>query len=316
MLVTFVVDYQDWDLTNLAFTPGVAFGAFTGTSPVTLCPAPAAGFSRTITNLYIYNPDTSSHTFSLSHLHVTTSVLRQAPVTLPTLTGWSLVELEYLKGETGAAGPKGDTGADGAKGNQGDTGAAGAKGDKGDTGETGAAGPKGDTGAAGAKGDTGETGAKGDKGDTGETGAKGDKGDKGDTGETGGSGGGGTACAVSVNVTDAMWQTGCVLIPAVAGKSIVIVGIQIISVVQFSSSGLMGYAPIRDDLSGMDLFGIMTGSGNNGGGATFSWCCYGATNTPPTQLTGTVGSSIWLVAQPTINSIDSSTLIQLIYILQ
>lgn len=48
----------------------------------------------------------------------------------------------YLKGATGAQGPKGDTGA---------------KGDTGPKGDTGAQGPKGDTGAQGPKGDTGAT---------------------------------------------------------------------------------------------------------------------------------------------------------------
>ena len=91
-------------------------------------------------------------------------------------------------GATGAQGPKGDTGATGAQGPKGDTGATGAQGPKGDTGATGAQGPKGDTGATGAqgpKGDTGATGAQGPKGDTGATGAQGPKGDTGATGQDG-----------------------------------------------------------------------------------------------------------------------------------
>src|SRR5215475_6212769 len=54
------------------------------------------------------------------------------------------------KGQPGAAGAKGDTGATGAQGLKGDTGATGAQGLKGDTGATGAQGLKGDTGATGA----------------------------------------------------------------------------------------------------------------------------------------------------------------------
>ena len=65
---------------------------------------------------------------------------------------------------------------------KGDTGAAGDKGDKGETGEKG---DKGDTGSTGEKGDKGDTGAAGDKGDKGDTGEKGEKGDKGDTGAAG-----------------------------------------------------------------------------------------------------------------------------------
>ena len=105
-----------------------------------------------------------------------------------------------LRGETGAQGPKGDTGATGAQGPKGDTGATGATGPKGETGDTGAQGPKGDpftyedfteeqlaalTGPQGPKGDTGATGAQGPKGDTGATGATGPKGETGDTGAQG-----------------------------------------------------------------------------------------------------------------------------------
>lgn len=69
-----------------------------------------------------------------------------------------------LRGQKGATGPKGDTGAAGATGPKGDNGATGPTGPKGDTG---AAGPKGDTGATGPKGDTGATGPKGATGATG-----------------------------------------------------------------------------------------------------------------------------------------------------
>ena len=65
------------------------------------------------------------------------------------------------QGETGPAGPKGDTGLTGATGPKGDTGLTGATGPKGDTGLTGATGPKGDTGLTGEKGDTGINGVSG-----------------------------------------------------------------------------------------------------------------------------------------------------------
>ena len=126
-----------------------------------------------------------------------------------------------LRGETGAQGPKGDTGATGGQGPKGDTGNTGAQGPKGETGATGPQGPKGDpftyedfteeqlealTGPQGPKGDTGPqgqqgaaftysdftpeqlaalTGPQGPKGDTGATGAQGPKGDTGDTGPQG-----------------------------------------------------------------------------------------------------------------------------------
>ena len=105
--------------------------------------------------------------------------------------------LASLKGDPGAQGPKGETGATGPQGPKGDTGETGPQGPKGDTGDPGAQGPKGETGATGPqgpKGDTGATGPQGPKGDTGETGPQGPKGDtgktgpqgpKGDTGKTG-----------------------------------------------------------------------------------------------------------------------------------
>ena len=88
----------------------------------------------------------------------------------------------YLKGATGAQGPKGDTGATGPQGPKGDTGATGAQGLKGDPGATGPQGPKGDkgdTGLQGPKGDPGATGPQGPKGDKGATGPQGPKGDPG-----------------------------------------------------------------------------------------------------------------------------------------
>ena len=88
-------------------------------------------------------------------------------------------------GETGPQGPKGDTGDPGAQGPKGETGATGPQGPKGDTGETGPQGPKGDTGDPGAQGPKGETGATGPQGPKGDTGATGPQGPKGDTGETG-----------------------------------------------------------------------------------------------------------------------------------
>ena len=103
-------------------------------------------------------------------------------------------DINTVKGETGAQGPKGDTGdtgPQGPKGDTGDTGPQGPKGDTGDTGSTGPQGPKGDTGDTGPQGpkgdtgDTGSTGPQGPKGDTGDTGPQGPKGDTGDTGPQG-----------------------------------------------------------------------------------------------------------------------------------
>ena len=67
--------------------------------------------------------------------------------------------LNYLnEGDTGAQGPKGDTGAQGTQGPKGDTGAQGTQGPKGDTGAQGTQGLKGDTGAQGTQGLKGDTG--------------------------------------------------------------------------------------------------------------------------------------------------------------
>ncbi|HGJ6696919.1 TPA: G5 domain-containing protein, partial [Streptococcus pneumoniae] len=108
-----------------------------------------------------------------------------------------LTGAQGAKGEKGDRGERGLTGAQGAKGEKGDrgerglTGAQGAKGEKGDRGErglTGAQGAKGEKGAQGERGLTGAQGAKGEKGDQGErglTGAQGAKGEKGDQGERG-----------------------------------------------------------------------------------------------------------------------------------
>jgi hypothetical protein len=73
----------------------------------------------------------------------------------------SALNSSVLKGDTGATGPKGDTGNTGATGPKGETGNTGATGPKGETGNTGATGPKGNTGPTGA---TGPTGPKGDTG--------------------------------------------------------------------------------------------------------------------------------------------------------
>lgn len=116
----------------------------------------------------------------------------------------------YVKGDTGAQGPKGDTGPQGPKG---DTGSQGPKGEPGGipsikvaagahintpgtpavtiNGATftfdylkGEKGEKGDTGAQGIEGPKGETGAQGPQGEKGETGATGAQGPKGDPGTT------------------------------------------------------------------------------------------------------------------------------------
>lgn len=130
-----------------------------------------------------------------------------------------------------------------------------------------------------------------------------------------GGGGGGTAYAVSVAVSDAMWQAGCPLIPAVAGKAIVIVGVQVLSVEALSYAAWIGYAPIRDT-AGLNIWAIETWTANQGGNSPVSWCCYGSSSSPPSGMTTGVGEGIVLIAQPNINSTDSLTLIQLIYILQ
>jgi len=105
--------------------------------------------------------------------------------------------VSVIKGEAGAQGLKGDTGAQGAagaqgeKGDKGDTGEIGPiglTGAKGDTGEIGPKGDKGDTGSQGIQGEIGDKGDKGDKGDTGAAGSQGEKGDKGDIGATGSQG--------------------------------------------------------------------------------------------------------------------------------
>lgn len=93
--------------------------------------------------------------------------------------------LAAIKGDPGAQGPTGSTGAQGA---QGDVGATGAKGDQGERGPTGAQGVAGPQGVTGAKGDTGSMGAQGAKGDAGskgDTGAAGATGAKGDAGAAG-----------------------------------------------------------------------------------------------------------------------------------
>ena len=102
-----------------------------------------------------------------------------------TLTDGSVIDLGSVmgpqgpKGETGAAGPQGQTGPQGAKG---ETGATGPKGDPGEQGPQGETGPQ---GTPGAKGDKGDTGAQGPKGDPGETGPKGETGATGPAGPTG-----------------------------------------------------------------------------------------------------------------------------------
>ena len=78
-----------------------------------------------------------------------------------------------VKGDTGAQGPMGATGAQGLTGPKGDT---GAQGPMGATGAQGLTGPKGDTGVQGPEGPTGATGPRG------LTGPKGDQGDIGPQG--------------------------------------------------------------------------------------------------------------------------------------
>ena len=73
------------------------------------------------------------------------------------------LKITIPRGDTGAQGPKGETGA------KGDTGAQGPKGETGATGATGATGPQGSPGEQGPKGDTGATGPQGPKGTDGKS---------------------------------------------------------------------------------------------------------------------------------------------------
>jgi hypothetical protein len=99
-----------------------------------------------------------------------------------------------VKGDTGAQGPIGLTGAQGLQGDKGDTGAqgpiglTGAQGLQGDKGDTGAQGPIGLTGAQGLQGDKGDTGAQGPIGLTGAQGPQGVQGPMGPQGPVGPSG--------------------------------------------------------------------------------------------------------------------------------
>ena len=86
-----------------------------------------------------------------------------------------------LQGEPGPIGPKGETGDAGPIGPQGIQGPTGPTGDKGDTGLQGPQGPKGDTGPQGVPGLQGETGPKGEPGPQGPQGEPGPQGDPGTT---------------------------------------------------------------------------------------------------------------------------------------
>ena len=136
---------------------------------------------------------------------------------------WNIVGPQGPKGDTGAPGPAGASGAQGPKGDTGATGPIGPAGPQGGKGDTGAAGPAGSQGPAGPTGDTGApgptpiivslpvsdtncptggisittsdnqvyylcNGAKGDTGATGPAGPQGNPGQKGDTGATGSQG--------------------------------------------------------------------------------------------------------------------------------
>lgn len=130
----------------------------------------------------------------------------------------------------------------------------------------------------------------------------------------GNGGGGGTAYAVSVAVSDAMWQSGTTLIAGVAGKSIVLVGIQIVSVEPISYSSWIGYAGIQDT-AGNNIFALETWTLTGGGNALGAWAAYGSSTSPPSGLTTAPGAGLLLLAKPAINSTNSLTLIQLIYVL-
>jgi len=91
--------------------------------------------------------------------------------------GWeSYWNIVALKGDEGATGPIGATGATGPQGDAGSAGAVGA---------TGATGPQGDAGSAGSAGATGSTGPTGPAGDNGGLGATGATGPQGATGSVG-----------------------------------------------------------------------------------------------------------------------------------
>ncbi|WP_176706077.1 S-layer homology domain-containing protein, partial [Paenibacillus hemerocallicola] len=104
------------------------------------------------------------------------------------------LDIESLKGATGATGPAGETGPAGATGSAGATGPAGAtgnsgsRGDTGDTGPQGIQGPVGPQGEVGPQGIAGVTGATGPQGDIGPTGPQGAAGPQGITGTTGATG--------------------------------------------------------------------------------------------------------------------------------
>ncbi|CJU99805.1 pneumococcal collagen-like adhesin PclA [Streptococcus pneumoniae] len=99
-----------------------------------------------------------------------------------------LTGAQGAKGEKGDQGERGLTGAQGEKGDRGERGLTGAKGEKGDQGERGITGAKGEKGAQGERGLTGAKGEKGDQGERGLTGAQGEKGDRGERGLTGAKG--------------------------------------------------------------------------------------------------------------------------------
>jgi hypothetical protein len=85
-------------------------------------------------------------------------------------------------GETGPAGPQGETGVAGPAGPQGETGVAGPAGPQGETGVAGPAGPQGETGVAGPAGATGPAGPQGETGPAGATGPAGPQGETGPAG--------------------------------------------------------------------------------------------------------------------------------------
>lgn len=105
-----------------------------------------------------------------------------APATTELPTNASYFDLIVQKGNTGATGPQGPTGARGATGPQGPTGA------RGPTGAQGPTGPRGVSGATGATGATGPRGATGVQGPTGPRGVSGAQGPTGPRGLTGAQG--------------------------------------------------------------------------------------------------------------------------------
>jgi hypothetical protein len=206
---TFETSYGDHS--SSTYSGKVEFGAFNGTTAVTLLSAPSVSNREHICkSIAVFNKDTASVTVEIYiDDGSSTSILQK--VTLGSLYslhyeaghGWYVQSTDGSRlgvGATGAQGPQGATGAQGPQGVKGDIGPQGADGPqgpqgvKGDIGPQGADGPqgpqgaKGDIGPQGADGPQGPQGAKGDIGPQGADGPQGPQGVKGDIGPQGADG--------------------------------------------------------------------------------------------------------------------------------